>query len=296
MSSASHSQHSNPSLDATVHLGRQLRWLREQKGLSIHDVAERLKLPARQIETLENGVYDGLPEPVFVRGFLRSYGRFLDMDEGQLTAYLDNISPPDLMKFAGNTRKKGSVNYVNTRVKKSFPKWIFGVLALALVGGGIYVWQTKSNEENSRQDQISTIPTPPSDTNLNTNNLVEKPMTSSDTATETATLSASSSSQTAFAPPVAASLPAVTGVAGELVITARNRTMLTVTDVQGNVLISKIVPAGSEHRFKEGAPFEVRMGYAVGSTATFNGQEIDLNSKRNGGKSVAFTAGEMPNP
>ena len=59
------------------------------------------------------------------------------------------------------------------------------------------------------------------------------------------------------------------GVAGELVINARYRTMLTVTNAKGEVLINEIVPARSEHRFQNGAPFEVRLGYASGSTATF---------------------------
>lgn len=57
------------ALELTMALGRELRLLREQKGLSIKEVAARLKLPARQIETLEQGQYAGLPEPVFVRGF-----------------------------------------------------------------------------------------------------------------------------------------------------------------------------------------------------------------------------------
>ena len=63
-------------LSTTNELGSELRRLREQKGLSIKDVADRLKLPSRQIEALENGLYEGMPEPVFIRGFLRSYGAF----------------------------------------------------------------------------------------------------------------------------------------------------------------------------------------------------------------------------
>ena len=37
-------------LSTTNELGSELRRLREQKGLSIKDVADRLKLPSRQIE------------------------------------------------------------------------------------------------------------------------------------------------------------------------------------------------------------------------------------------------------
>jgi len=75
-----------PTTNKATELGILLRAKREQKQLSIGEVSERLKLPARQIEALENGDYNSLPEPVFVRGFLRSYGRFLDLDESDLVS------------------------------------------------------------------------------------------------------------------------------------------------------------------------------------------------------------------
>ncbi len=107
-------------LSTTNELGAELRRLREQKGLSIKDVADRLKLPARQIEALENGLYDGLPEPVFIRGFLRSYGRFLDMDEARLTSYLDHIAPSTTTKTNFNQNEaQHELNFSNSTVKKS---------------------------------------------------------------------------------------------------------------------------------------------------------------------------------
>lgn len=282
--------------EITATLGRELRLLREQKGLTIKEVAARLKLPARQIETLEQGQYVGLPEPVFVRGFLRSYGRFLDMNEARLNEYLAQISPNAIQ--SQRPTGKGSVNYTNTTVKKSFPKWIFGVLILLILGAGVYAWQLKSADETAKQEiQASkSSENVASNDNLSASNVLVKPMTASDTATETATASAVSGSVAAQNPTTpaanAASVPAIMGVAGELVITPKYRTMLTVTSIDGKVLINTIVPANSEHRFKEGAPFDVRIGYAIGATAQFSGSPIDIDAKRNGGKSVSFTAGE----
>lgn len=283
------------NLSSTNELGAELRHLREQKGLSIKEVADRLKLPARQIEALENGLYEGLPEPVFVRGFLRSYGRFLDMDEQRLSSYLDHIAPSTTKP---RIHEQHDLNFANSTVKKSSPKWIGAVVALALLGAGVYFWQMKSHEENAAQENISTIPTDNEDAetgNLNVNNMITKPMTASDTATETAIASA-------VLPPPQLSMPnkypttAPTPVAGELVISTKHRTMLTVTNVHGKVVMNKIVPAASEYRFKEGAPFEVRMGYAEGATATFAGQPIDLNAQQKDGNAVSFTAGAAVKP
>lgn len=265
-----------PAADKAADFGILLRAKREQKQLSLGEVSERLKLPARQIEALEHGDYNSLPEPVFVRGFLRSYGRFLDLDESILNDALENIVPSEKVRKAA--QHDGSLNFANETPKRPFPTWIFGIIGVAAIGFGVYKWQTKSQTEHATAKQeAESKPLIASETAkpaLDNPNVVVKPMTASDTQTQTAT---------------PASAPA--GVAGELVINARYRTMLTVTNAKGEVLINEIVPSRSEHRFQNGAPFEVRLGYASGSTAMFDGQPIDMNAARKNGKTATFTAG-----
>ena len=57
--------------------GERLRQARESAGLGVADVAQRLKMPVRVVESLESGNWDRLDAPVFVRGQLRSYARLL---------------------------------------------------------------------------------------------------------------------------------------------------------------------------------------------------------------------------
>ena len=256
-----------PVIQTPQELGMQLRMHREKKGLSIGEVSERLKLPTRQIEALETGDYDLLPETVFVRGFLRSYGRFLDVDDQLLTQ----------QKQARYARQ--NISLADRKEGKSFPTWIFGVLAVIGIGYGVFVWQNKSQTEHSKQEAESTVlaasnPLAASSASIKNANVIVKPMEASTAES--------------------ASAASATGVAGELVINTRYRTMLTVTNAKGEVLINQIVPSRSEHRFTEGAPFEVRIGYASGATAVFNGQEINVNAARKGGKTAVFTAGETP--
>ena len=267
-----------PAFDAATELGKTLRRQREYKKLSIGEVSERLKLPARQIEALENGNYDSLPEPIFIRGFLRSYGRFLDVDEEVLTEALEHISPMPKVK---NTTSSGSLKLGQDERKKTFPTWILALCAIAAMGYGIYVWQTKSQNEHDKQEATSTPTLVASEasiaTSLHASNVIVKPMTASDAQTIMSSA------------PAQASTP-VTIQSGELVINTRYRTMMTVTNAQGEVLINQIVPARTEHHFASGAPFEVRLGYAIGSTATFNGRTIDIDAARKGGKTAVFTA------
>ena len=59
--------------------GARLRKAREAAGLRLEDVAARLKMPVRVVESLENENWDHLGAPVFVRGQLRSYSRLLGL-------------------------------------------------------------------------------------------------------------------------------------------------------------------------------------------------------------------------
>ena len=54
-------QNDNTAVSAAAELGAKLREAREKRGFSIGEVAERLKLPARQIEGLESGNYENMP-------------------------------------------------------------------------------------------------------------------------------------------------------------------------------------------------------------------------------------------
>ncbi len=57
--------------------GRELRRLRERGGVSLADIARRTKIRPAILEALEGEVWDELPAPVFVRGFVLQVARYL---------------------------------------------------------------------------------------------------------------------------------------------------------------------------------------------------------------------------
>lgn len=268
----------NNEIMSAAKFGAYLCHLRKQKNLSLGEVSERLKLPVRQLEALEKGNYEILPEPVFIRGFIRSYASFLDADEEKLNHYLAHFSPPKNIK----TETVGEMNYLNKKVSKPFPTWILGLLGLLIIGGIIYAWQSKSTKEHNTQTQksiaseVMTANNTPS--NINASNIRITPMLASDLNAVSAASANANQESSAASATTATTNNEVATAAGELMITARYRTMLTVTNAKGEILISRIVPARSEHRFTDGAPFDVRIGYATGSTVTFNGKTIDVNA------------------
>ena len=62
--------------------GEQLAAARANRGLSITEIAQHLKLSPWQVEALEAGDHRRLPSPVFVRGFIRNYARLVKLDPG----------------------------------------------------------------------------------------------------------------------------------------------------------------------------------------------------------------------
>ena len=65
-------------------LGEKLRKLRMDFRMSLQDVSKATRIQSKYLEALENGAYELLPADVYVRGFLRSYARYLNVDEEAL--------------------------------------------------------------------------------------------------------------------------------------------------------------------------------------------------------------------
>lgn len=78
-----------------VALGAQLRAAREKQAYSVAEVAERLFLSSSQVNAIEQGNYNDLPAEVFVKGYLRSYAKLLQLDPALILA---QYQPPPLVQ------------------------------------------------------------------------------------------------------------------------------------------------------------------------------------------------------
>ena len=84
--------------------GEALRSAREQSGLSLQDVSQRLKMPVRVLQALEAGQWDQSGGAVFVRGQLRSYGRLLKLDVEPFLAQSEAVvAPPAVLVSHSHT-------------------------------------------------------------------------------------------------------------------------------------------------------------------------------------------------
>jgi cytoskeleton protein RodZ len=78
-------------------IGKILREAREARELSIEDVAQTTHIRAHYLQAMEAGNFSSLPSPVQIRGFLRVYASYLDLDTRPLLEALERGPIPTLI-------------------------------------------------------------------------------------------------------------------------------------------------------------------------------------------------------
>lgn len=119
-------------------LGEKLRQAREERGISISEVAEQTRISAHYLESIENDDYRPLPGGIFNKGFVKSYAKFIDIDEqealqdyARLIAANDNGSDGELKLY------KPEVLTDDRSVGSMIPTIIVAVIILGLMTVGV---------------------------------------------------------------------------------------------------------------------------------------------------------------
>ena len=93
-------------------IGRFLEQKRKERDLSLEEVEQATKIRKRYLIGLEREDYAMLPDPVYARGFLKTYANYLGLDGEALSRQLKSNSKP---------RRERGMNY-NTRPESDFEK------------------------------------------------------------------------------------------------------------------------------------------------------------------------------
>src|SRR5215813_11654555 len=64
--------------------GEELRREREIRGISLKEIADATKISKRFLEAIEKNDHKTLPAPVFTRGFVREYSRYLGLNSEEM--------------------------------------------------------------------------------------------------------------------------------------------------------------------------------------------------------------------
>ncbi|MCX7892280.1 MAG: DUF4115 domain-containing protein [Burkholderiales bacterium] len=239
--------------------GRALAAAREARGLTVADVAMRIKFSPRQIEALEGDDFGALPGGTFARGMVRAYARFLDLDPEPLVrdaaAALDGRAPaiaavPDLkVPFQQGPRRSGR---------------IYALLSLAvIVAAGLVVgdWVLRAREEARLAAVAPPAPAPQPAA-------AEPQPAAAPTADEAPAPQASPREEPA-------SPPLVEGVKRVQLEFAQD-SWVEIRDAEGKTLLSQVNAAGSRRVVEGVPPLTVVIGNASGVRMSVNDEALDL--------------------
>ena len=68
----------------TSSVGERLKAAREQKKLSLEDIADQTRIPLRHLQNLEAGDWSNLPAPTYTIGFAKSYASAVGLDRTEI--------------------------------------------------------------------------------------------------------------------------------------------------------------------------------------------------------------------
>ena len=102
-------------------LGNLLREKRTSLGLSIDQVAGATHIPSQFLEALENEEFDVIPGEGYVKGFLRTYGDYLELDPDPIvdmynTRHGNGTGPKPLFPWSRGAASKDSIARLRWRL------------------------------------------------------------------------------------------------------------------------------------------------------------------------------------
>ena len=148
-------------------LGGRLVAAREAQELTLARVAQKLRLSAATLQALESSRYEDLPEPIFVRGYLRAYARLLEMDTEVFVAEYDRLvdTPEPVLTPTTKVRRqatardpyiRGATALIVVAMVVLFGSWWYSRLKHDVPAQ----YQTASSEAEQPASSASVLPPP----------------------------------------------------------------------------------------------------------------------------------------
>ena len=289
-------------------IGATLKAAREAAGLGLGEVADRLKLSLRQLEAIERDDFDSLPGATFVRGFVRNYARFLEVDSEPLMKALEQHFPSAVNDVAnlvkGTTAREQApepVEAVEAAAEASAGKWVVLLLLGLAVAGGAY-WYANRDGSPEKPAERSANELAPMLTEQSSAPAAKAAASESAKAAVQVAKPASAPAAVAAKPVAsavqAAAKPAASALAkvvkavpasapqaqgtDKVSINVKDAAWVSVQDADGRRLIYKVMQPGDPAEVVGTAPFKVVIGNASQVELSYNGKPVDLADKIKG--------------
>ncbi|HMQ03399.1 MAG TPA: helix-turn-helix domain-containing protein [Pyrinomonadaceae bacterium] len=122
----------------TQTLGEKLRSAREARGISISEVAEQTRISPLYLQAIDSDDYKTLPGGIFNKGFVRSYAKYVGVDENEaLQDYNRIVEALEKEEDDKLGRYRPEVLTDDRAVTSLVPTVIFAAIILGIMTGGL---------------------------------------------------------------------------------------------------------------------------------------------------------------
>jgi transcriptional regulator with XRE-family HTH domain len=144
--------------------GEELRREREIRGISLKEIADATKISKRFLEAIERNDHRTLPAPVFTRGFVREYARYLGLNSEEMvnrynfaaagddriekSAHLERLVQPPVIQR--EPPKKKGIPPAYARIDRNV--YLLVIIVAALVSVAWWAVQHKRAESEIRAE------------------------------------------------------------------------------------------------------------------------------------------------
>ena len=242
--------------DGSRGCGSRLRKAREAAGMSQEDVAGRLKMPLRVVQSLENEDWDRLGAPVFVRGQLRSYSRLVGLATST-TLEASGVAPVEPLKLVSH----GHTPRLQRLMEQGTRRLVYIVITAAIV---IPVWlATKPHLAGTNPASVRPL---------------DVPAIGADPLGATTPERGDTAATDAQEPVVASLAPMAHRPSAVPVLTLRLTadSWVQVVGHNGEVLEQGLLPAGETRSYTAGEVARVVLGNAPAVSVRQAGEVVDL--------------------
>lgn len=282
--------------------GESLRREREMRGVSLDEISSATKISLRFLDAIEREDFSKLPGGIFVRSFIRSYARYLGLDEERVVADFQAAARPqtdfDLHRMAAGNSNAG-------RPARRGPLIGTVVAAALLVAGYLLFRYAARTAEAPASAAIAMTPKPaePSSSlpppsasakSLPGANSAPNQVNPSQLPNPQATTSSGPPAQAASQPtPPSETKP---GSESELVlqVAATERVWIAV-DADGKTVLQRPLNPNEVETLKAHKSFDVTTGSAQSIILTLNGETLKPLGRRNEVKSIHLTREDVKN-
>jgi cytoskeleton protein RodZ len=119
-------------------VGSYLREVRESRGLSLDEAARVTRIGKNYLLAIEGEMFDKLPSPAYVKGFLRIYGGYLGLPGDELVAMYDR----SLAVRQPQSVLQGEQDEPRPSVQRTIPgagRWLIPLFLLVIVVAAAYI-------------------------------------------------------------------------------------------------------------------------------------------------------------